>query len=122
MKQPATQPLAGPPLPTLLIGSKSDVGRVRRENQDHFGAFDVPAGQLLVVADGMGGHAAGAVASRIAVEELKEAVETSEETAPVPLLRQALIATSRAIYERGQADDALRGMGTTIVLALVRRG
>ena len=67
-------------------GSLSDTGRVRSDNQDCLGKFpegtdalSVAKGQLFIVADGMGGHAAGEVASSIAVHEIRDAVNNNRD-------------------------------------------
>jgi serine/threonine protein phosphatase PrpC len=100
----------------LRAGAATDVGLVRSNNQDRL----LVASSLFAVADGMGGHAAGEVASQVAVEALERAFEALE----VPTsegLGQAARQANRMVWERAQTDPALRGMGTTLVaLALVR--
>ncbi len=107
---------------------RTDVGRVRESNEDC--AFvDTDLG-LLIVADGMGGHAAGEVASSIAMEVttsfLRESLPNGD-SKPEPieirsLLFQAIAQAGHAIQVRAAGDSALTGMGTTIVLALSRGG
>ncbi len=107
---------------------RTDVGRTPAINEDC--AFvDTDLG-LLMVADGMGGHAAGEVASAIAVDVitsfLREAL-SNEDGKPEPvgirsLLFQTIARANRAIQVQAAADSALTGMGTTIVLALSRGG
>jgi protein phosphatase len=88
-------------------GSATDVGRVRDHNEDSL----IADGMVFAVADGMGGHAAGEVASRIAVEALATLVEhpptRTEDVADV--LREA----NDAILQSQEHDPEQRGMGTT---------
>ena len=97
---------------TLAWGMATHKGRVRSENQDDGLADEV----LFVVADGMGGHAGGAVASRTVVEYFRDNVD------PVTVA-EVIDGTHRAnaaVLEAVAADPSLRGMGTTLcVLALV---
>ena len=81
----------------------SHTGQVRANNQDS--AVAEPG--LFAVADGMGGHAAGEVASQVAIEALRA-------SAPVDGLPEAVRAANRAVIERASKDPALRGMGTTV--------
>jgi len=107
----------------------SDVGRKRTHNEDAF--LLLPEEQLYCVADGMGGHASGEVAARIAVEEMAEFFRLTgrDEDATWPykldpkrtydenrLLTGVRLANGR-IHERAGTDDRLHGMGTTIVAA-----
>ncbi len=100
----------------------SHVGRVRKENQD---AFLLPPREaepwLLAVADGMGGMAGGAVASRLALEVLaREVARALEGNQPWgAALRRAVEAANREVWRRAQAEPGLRGMGTTLVAALL---
>lgn len=92
-------------------GTVSDAGLVRENNQDAALVDD----QLFVVADGMGGHSGGEVASEIAVMALGSALPTSTSA-----LIEAVKTANAAVYERAEDDPTLRGMGTTVcALALV---
>jgi serine/threonine protein phosphatase PrpC len=92
---------------SLRAGAATDVGRVRTVNQDCFLVKD----GLWAVADGMGGHAAGDVAARVAVETLRDAYSRGAGgDALVEAIRQA----NEAVWQRARSDSALRGMGTTL--------
>ena len=109
------------PWKAVEAASRTDVGRVRETNQDACGTFDDPRGdRLFVVADGMGGHRGGDVASSMAVEAIAGACAASD--APPPeRLREALAAANRAIFERAEREPELGGMGTTVVALLLAR-
>jgi protein phosphatase len=92
--------------------SLSDPGRVRRQNED---ALLVRAGGgVFAVADGMGGHAAGEVASRLAIETLAARADETGAAMAVTDLVAVFDDANRAILERAAADPATRGMGTTL--------
>jgi protein phosphatase len=98
---------------TLRYGAATDVGRVRTSNQDQL----LVASPLFAVADGMGGHAAGEVASLTAIEALKAAFNGDHSASA---LVAAAEHANRSVWDRAQAEPNLRGMGTTLVaLALV---
>lgn len=96
----------------LRWGSATDTGLVRRNNQDNL----LATGELFAVADGMGGHVGGEVASKVAVEALGAAFDTSEPRTGEDLA-SAVRAANQAVFERSQADAELRGMGTTMTAA-----
>ena len=114
----------------LSIGSRTDVGP-RKMNQDHHGWW--PELGLFVVADGMGGHNAGEVASHLAVETIysfiKESAGATDITWPFGIevkysidlnrLLTAVRLANRKIYDEGIKSAELNGMGTTVVAALV---
>jgi len=109
----------------------SDVGMRRDHNEDSF-LVDLDLG-LFVVADGMGGHAGGEHASRLAVETIQREVRTAREStggaferpsgiedSPLPdVMRQAVEAACAAIFDAAQTDTELVGMGTTVTAALM---
>lgn len=91
----------------LRSGSATDVGRVRTSNQD----VALTDGVLFAVADGMGGHVGGEVAARVAVDALQGAFQRHP---TVEGLRQAVAEANRAVWQEGQSDRGLHGMGTTL--------
>lgn len=95
----------------VSVGAKSDVGRVRKANEDAM-LVDAP---IFVVADGMGGHLAGDVASATAVETIKRSVEDQPPKEPSHL-ESYVRAANKAIWDKALADPQLQGMGTTCTL------
>lgn len=104
----------------LEAAGLTDRGREREENQDSFLALEDLG--LFAVADGMGGHAAGGVASRMAIEHLSRAVAAdagvADLDAAVRLLREAALGAHRAIRERAEREPEKRDMGTTFTALL----
>ena len=94
-------------------GAASDTGRVRKANEDSYLVVD----GLFAVADGMGGHQAGDVASRLALESL----QTEFTSAGTEVLVRAVESANHALVTRSMTDPQLAGMGTTLVaMALVK--
>ena len=101
----------------------TDKGAVRTQNQDGY-YLDVPSEHLAVgvVCDGMGGAKAGNVASLVAVETFVDALKemgSQEESRPAAVLAQAAETANSAVFYRAATDPDCRGMGTTMVAALV---
>ena len=90
---------------------------VRKANEDSF-AFEPP--HLFVVADGMGGHVAGEVASSIAAATVKEYVlRNLGDVHPRQLLEQAILQANQEIFEKAQNHAEYAGMGTTVTAAIL---
>jgi len=116
---------------SLAFWPVSDVGRVRNHNEDAF-LVDKKL-QLFVVCDGMGGHAAGEVASNIAARTVREVLLAQRDTITafeqghggtgradvLRLMESAVQQACAAVYGEGQRDETKRGMGTTLVALLV---
>ena len=100
----------------VVIGAGSDIGRARERNEDSY----VVQEPLFAVADGMGGHRGGAVASSLAVEKLRDVLR-DDRVEPGALIEEIKAANQR-VLERGAADRDLRGMGTTLTALLAEEG
>ena len=98
------------------ISGHTDVGRRRQQNEDSWGTD--PANGLVVVADGMGGHAAGEVASSCAVAVIKRSVRATKHARPSLALAEAIGTAQGEILRWAQTDRSTRGMGTTVVAML----
>lgn len=108
----------------MEIGTATDVGRVREGNEDALVVVELRGGrtgQVLVgVADGMGGHNAGEVASALAVEAVKQIASSVEPSMPPDeILTEAVALGNQTIWDAAAEDEAKEGMGTTLVCALV---
>ena len=115
----------------LSFSAATDVGKKREINEDNF-LVDKKL-QLFVVADGMGGHASGEVASQLAVHEFRAAVESNKDMIErfakgdasvrpqdiLAMLESAIHAAGSAVYQRGQEEPEKRGMGTTTSALLI---
>ncbi len=101
----------------LKRGAMTDIGRMRKNNEDRY----LSAGRLAAVADGMGGHRAGEVASAIAMEELASLEHAGPWRNPAEAgeaLRSVFLLANRRIREMSSHDKELEGMGTTMVALL----
>ena len=102
--------------------SLTDVGRVRESNQDYVYTSESPVGNLpnlFIVADGMGGHAAGDFASKYTVEQIVAYIEKAPMTSPVDLIRGAVTKANASLMALAKSDMNLSGMGTTVVIATI---
>jgi serine/threonine protein phosphatase PrpC len=116
---------------TLEAWLVTDVGVVRDHNEDS--ASMEPAQGFFIVADGMGGHAAGEVASAMAVDTVKQTLAASHDEIEafkkgptdagrrqiVQLLQNAVLQAHQAVFQRGQTEQDKQGMGTTLDVVLV---
>lgn len=107
----------------IEIGNHSDVGMVRKVNEDYYGSFQGKFGELIVICDGMGGHAGGRTASHLAVEEIsKHFNHLNEDFDPKAEIFNAMYKANEAILNKANEDESLKGMGSTVVLLLIRNG
>jgi protein phosphatase len=98
----------------LITGAATDVGRVREGNEDAYLVDDAMG--LVAVADGMGGHRAGEVASATALEALRSAITHGRP------LRESMEDANEAVFTKSLTDEELRGMGTTLTAATLVTG
>ncbi|MBM3465878.1 MAG: Stp1/IreP family PP2C-type Ser/Thr phosphatase, partial [Armatimonadetes bacterium] len=107
---------------SLTVGKATHIGQVRARNED---AYDLrqsdgdARGSLFLVADGMGGHSAGNVASHMAVEQVMAHYYGFPEENPSERLRQSVEEANRRIYDAAQSNMEYFRMGTTIVGAAI---
>lgn len=107
---------------TVTASVQTDAGCVREANEDsgrHVNPSDLETqtrkGTLTIVADGMGGHASGEVASQMAVELISEIYYADETNSAQDALRNAVEQASQQIYETSLTDEKFFGMGTTVI-------
>lgn len=107
----------------MEIKFRTDVGRRRNTNQDYADYFANQAGiTLAILADGMGGHRAGDVASQLTVKNLGaawEATDLTDQEKTAQWLLKTIQNENQMIYEKGQTEAELFGMGTTIVAVVI---
>ncbi|RIX49926.1 Stp1/IreP family PP2C-type Ser/Thr phosphatase [Paenibacillus nanensis] len=113
----------------MLTANRSNIGRVRQINEDQSWVGQLSNGvTLAIVADGMGGHQAGDVASQLAVDAFRNALERNASKPELTeqegkmLIRQAISEANETIYAMAAGDERYHNMGTTIVAALLRAG
>lgn len=97
----------------VRVGARSDIGRARERNEDAYLLRD----PLFAVADGMGGHRGGDVASALALEILESGDDTAGDATPTPLV-ETIKEANRRLLDRAESDRDLRGMGTTLTAVL----
>lgn len=112
--------------PKVSIGAKTDLGRVRENNEDKL-EFYVPAtddelasrGMIFVVCDGMGGHEAGQIASELACKTFIDVYKNHPSESQEEAARSAVVAANRFVLDVARAVPSRKGMGTTISVLLV---
>ena len=107
----------------MKISSLTDIGNTREMNQDYLYSSEESVGKLpnlFLVADGMGGHKAGEFASRYVVEHIVRSIKGSKEEEAVRILSESIETANRKLKEYADAHQQMRGMGTTIVAAVIQ--
>lgn len=98
----------------------TDVGRAREENEDSIGSWPYEGGLLFAVADGLGGHNAGQVASGLALKVIEREMENAPRSWSLQSrLKRAAQAANIEIYQKGMTVPELRRMGTTLTASVV---
>jgi len=100
----------------IKVYGKSDTGLKRDHNEDFIGWSEESG--LVVLADGMGGHNAGEVASEIAVTIIRQQLSNKTHADPVDAIRSAIDKANEAIFLKAQQSLLCAGMGTTVVVVL----
>jgi PPM family protein phosphatase len=110
--------------PERWLCAVTDIGRLRANNEDTF--LLSRSGGLWIIADGMGGHAAGEIASALTVEAIADAIHTTDTSAPSSepavhkaRLMEAFAYASTVVFTRGVANKEWEGMGSTAIAGLV---
>jgi serine/threonine protein phosphatase PrpC len=104
----------------ITTACHTDKGKIRATNEDAVGYFSLSQGDLFIVCDGMGGHAAGEVASQMAVESIHVFFQKNINQKPEKLLREAIIYANNKIWQSAQSIKEYEGMGTTCVVAFLQ--
>lgn len=105
-----------------MVGIVSDIGMVRNLNEDYAKYLECNDFKIYVVADGMGGHNAGEVASKMAAEGIVNYVgENFSENTKDVVLKNAIEKVNKDIYFHSLKNDYLNGMGTTITACLITK-
>ena len=106
----------------MRASSLTDVGRNRDLNEDAVYCSVHPEGNLenlFILADGMGGHKAGEIASTLAIDLFLRAVRRDEGLNPITIMNRAIQAANSILFEKSQSSENYRGMGTTFVACSV---
>ena len=106
----------------LKVGFRTNEGKTRTANEDSLLVRQLGDVYLLAVADGLGGHASGEVASKMALIELEEYLKANLKAEPTQeIFKQAIDKANREIYLLSKENPEYKGMGSTLVAALIYR-
>ncbi|SFS61434.1 Stp1/IreP family PP2C-type Ser/Thr phosphatase [Paenibacillus sp. BC26] len=109
----------------MKIAYRSDVGRIRSINEDTAWSDSYEFGlTVAIVADGMGGHKAGEVASQLAVDTFREALQGVSAALSLEerklLMSQAILQANEVVFDMASNNEQFHNMGTTVVAALIQ--
>ncbi len=103
------------------VGARTHRGKVRSHNEDSLGVNY--KSRIFIVADGMGGHAAGEIASNLLKDTIEEyLLDTKEKRETPEILKEAVFKANKVIYEQAREDKRKKGMGTTATILVIREG
>ena len=110
----------------IKVAARTDLGRVRENNEDKFDFFDpdepellARRGSLFAVADGMGGHAAGQIASELALKQTLRVYYQDSDQYPADALRAAISEANSLVHDTASALVERSGMGATLTVAVI---
>ena len=105
-----------------MLGILSDVGNVRKTNEDSVGYFEGNGIDIYIVADGMGGHNAGEVASDLATKIVIEYIKNNHQYMDMKeVLSEGIKSANKKIYNIASESDDLKGMGTTVTICFKKQ-
>ena len=105
-----------------MLGILSDVGNVRKTNEDSVGYFEGNGIDIYIVADGMGGHNAGEVASELATKIIIEYIKSNHQDLDMKeVLSEGIKSANKKIYDIASESDDLKGMGTTVTICFKKQ-
>ncbi len=105
------------------VAERTHVGKVRKKNQDDVWHGQTPIGFFYVVADGMGGHQGGEIASNLVVNLLMQRCARSDPNSdPIAIIKDSLFRANIEIFKKGALNPELYGMGSTAVAVLIKDG
>ena len=113
-------PSVSPASLVVTVGVQCHVGKQRTENQDRVTRASTPFGELFVVADGMGGYEGGAEAAQATVDGLVGYLNANSTLSLSEAIQQAARNIGAELQQRAEANPALHGMGSTVVLCVVQ--
>lgn len=112
--------------PKITVGAKTDLGRVRENNEDKHEFYLTESdaelasrGHVLIVCDGMGGHAAGQFASELSVKTFIDVYRSHPAQQPEEAAQAAVVAANRFVLDVARAIPSRRGMGTTLSALMI---
>ncbi|MGI6161139.1 MAG: Stp1/IreP family PP2C-type Ser/Thr phosphatase [Christensenellales bacterium] len=105
----------------MIFAAKTDKGKVRERNEDYYHIPESDNDRIIAVADGLGGHNSGDLASSLAVLCSLAALERMDDvdSAPGMKLRRAIRIANNLVYNKAKESDELRGMGSTLTISLL---
>ncbi len=102
-----------------MIERISDIGNIRKQNEDSYGILEDVNYNVFLICDGMGGHNAGEVASQLAMEAVVETIKKCfEDNLPDMVLTKAFYTANEWVYKKSLENPEMKGMGTTATCAL----